>query len=378
MRKKSSYIFYIAALTMTIFCACKEPFEPPVIKADHNYLVVEGLINSGQDSTIMTLSRTRNLGDTTSFIPELNARVFVQLEGGGSYPLQEIGKGKYVIGQLSLITTAKYRLRIETSNGFRYESEYVPVKLTPAIDSLSWARDKDVTVYLNTHDPANNTRYYRWEFKETWEYHSYYDTNLGYDYSTLQIFFRDSTQLLTKCWNSANSNSVLIGTSARLSEDIIDRSAITVVPERSDKMSVRYSILVKQYALSEEAFEYWQMLKKTSQQLGTLFDPQPSQLIGNIHCVNNPAEPVIGFVSISSVQEKRIFIKRTELPGWGNGREDFYCAPKIVNPDSIYYFLSDTSYAPAYYVTGGGLAIARKFCVDCTRKGGTIQKPSYW
>lgn len=378
MRYERIYIIVAAVLILTCYEACKEPYSPPEIEAPHNYLVIEGIINSGQDSTIITLSRTRNLSDTTSFIPEPSAIVAMEREGGGSYPLMEMGQGKYATAPLILLSSENYRLTVRTANGVRYASDFVPVKTTPAIDSLSWGRDQDVTIYLTTHDPANNTKYYRWEYVETWEYHSFFDSHLGYDYNTLQLFFLDSSQLLNKCWSSENSNSVLIGTSAKLSEDLIDRTPITVIPQGSTKMSVRYSILVRQYALTQEAFEYWQLLKKQSQQLGTLFDPQPSQLIGNIHCIDNPSEPVMGFVSISSVQQSRIFVKRTELPGWGDGNEKNSCVEKIVAPDSVTFYLSDTALAPAYYVTGGGVAVAKKPCVDCTRKGGTTQKPSYW
>src|SRR3712207_6958843 len=31
-----------------------------------------------------------------------------------------------------------------------------------------------VTIFVNTHNPENNTRYYRWEFDETWENRSVY------------------------------------------------------------------------------------------------------------------------------------------------------------------------------------------------------------
>ncbi|MEJ0106353.1 MAG: hypothetical protein WDO19_32685 [Bacteroidota bacterium] len=46
-------------------------------------------------------------------------------------------------------------------------------------------------------------------------------------------------------------------------------------------------------------------------------------------------------------------------------------------PDAPIY-LADTSYSPAYYVSGGGLAIAKNICVDCRRRGGSTKMPSYW
>ncbi|HEY5369358.1 MAG TPA: hypothetical protein VIJ75_10225, partial [Hanamia sp.] len=55
---------------------CKTPYNPPVQNAKQQFLVVEGFLN-GNGSTIITLSRTRNisLGDTASHIYEDGANV---------------------------------------------------------------------------------------------------------------------------------------------------------------------------------------------------------------------------------------------------------------------------------------------------------------
>jgi hypothetical protein len=56
-----------------------------------------------------------------------------------------------------------------------------------------------------------------------------------------------------------------------------------------ERISSRYSTLVRQFAISPNTYNYWQNLKNT-EQLGTLFDAQPSQLVGNAHCAV-PNEP---------------------------------------------------------------------------------------
>ena len=353
--------------------SCREEYYPPVDDNNSNLLVVEGIINP--DSTTIILSRTRNLNDTIRFIPEPNAVVYVDGQGGGQFQLQPKGNGNYTVGAISLNTSARYRLRIAVS-GNSYESEYVEIKRTPAIDTISWEQDADVSIYLNTHDPANNTRYYRWEFVETWEHHSYYDTNLGWNGQI--VYFRDPSQLLNICWTTAGSTDILLGTSSQLSEDRIERAPITVIPDGSEKITVRYSILVKQYALNKQAYDFWQLLKRNTNNVGGIFDAQPSELIGNIHCVNKPSEPVIGFISASTVETKRIFIRRGELNSWNSPSSDFVCTATVIDPSRAQEYLSDGVFAPAYFVTGGGLAIARSQCVDCRYQGGNTIKPPFW
>ena len=176
--------------------SCREEYLPPVISAGTNFLVVEGILNTGQDSTILKLSRTKNLNDTTFDIPELNASVTIEAKNGVNFLLTNKGKGIYAAPPISLNPAEMYRLRISTNSGGLYESEFVSIKPTPPIDSITWKQNTDVFLFLNTHDPANNTRFYRWDFIETWEYHAYYDSNLGYNYFTNLIYFRDSSQLL--------------------------------------------------------------------------------------------------------------------------------------------------------------------------------------
>jgi len=356
--------------------SCREEYYPPVDDNNSNLLVVEGIINP--DSTTIILSRTRNLNDTIRFIPEPNAVVYIDGQGGGQFQLQPKGNGNYTIGAISLNTSARYRLRIAVS-GNSYESEYVEIKRTPAIDTISWEQDADVSIYLNTHDPANNTRYYRWEFVETWEHHSYYDTNLGWNGQI--VYFRDPSQLLNICWTTAGSTDILLGTSSQLSEDRIERAPITVIPDGSEKITVRYSILVKQYALNKQAYDFWQLLKRNTNNVGGIFDAQPSELIGNIHCVNKPTEPVIGFISASTVETKRIFIRRGELSSWNSPSSDFVCTPTFIMFSEWQAYLSSGIYAPAYFSGGGtppALAIARAQCVDCRYQGGNTIKPPFW
>lgn len=133
MIKKYHFLYLFCSLVLVNWC-CKEPYDLPVVLKNTNFLVVEGLITP--DTTTIALSRTRNLGDTTSLIPELNATVLIQAERGGFYTLQRRNDGIYSIGALPLNLTDRYRVRILSSNS-EYLSEYVSIKQTPPIDSVT-------------------------------------------------------------------------------------------------------------------------------------------------------------------------------------------------------------------------------------------------
>lgn len=379
-------LYIITGCLLIALSGCKEPYLPPQIIQTSSYLVVDGFINSGGDSTIIKLSRTRNLSDTAKTINEEYAVVTIESEAGNQMRLTYTGNGNYTAPFLPIQASQKYRLQIQTLSGETYQSDFVPVKQTPAIDSLSWHQDGGVSVSVNTHDPSSNTRYYRWEYTETYEYTPHFSTDLGYDYVNDKVYTRDSNNQISRCWMTIPSPDILLATTSQLSEDLIANFPIAQIPQNSEKLEIRYSILAKQYALTKEAFEYWQQVRKNSRELGSIFGNQPQQLNSNIHCTSEPGKPVIGFVSISSVSEKRIFIKNNEVSNWHpSSSMDTYCEEHVIIPaDLRFFFNSDTSYVPAYYITvlppvaNPPLAVAKRICVDCTVRGGIPKKPSYW
>ena len=367
--------FFIILFVTIMVNACVKPFVPSPQKAGNSFLVIDGLLNA-TDRTVIKLSHTRNLSDTVSGIPETGAQVFIQDESGASFNFNSTGDGEYTSEDSVLTIGSKYRLRIVSSANKEYLSDYLEVKQTPDIDSLHWEQHDDVFIYVNTHDPSDQSRYYRWEFTETSEYHAVYESILAYVNGNV-VFLPDDS-LRATCYKTFNSTDILIGSSAALDGDVITRQLLQKVPNDNSKISYRYSIGVRQFVLTAEAYQFWTILKQNSEETGSIFGPQPSMLKSNIHCTTDPDEPVIGYLSASSVKTKRIFIRNLDL----TDRKDqinTQCKPIFINdPDSVAYYLSDGSRLPAYFVSGGTLAVANNICVDCRLQGGITKKPSFW
>ncbi len=91
---------------------------------------------------------------------------------------------------------------------------------------------------------------------------------------------------------------------------------IQTLQENSEQVSYLYSILVYQSALTDSGYNYMSILQKNTESLGSIFDVQSSQLVGNIHCLTKPMEQVIGYISAGTIQQQRIFIHRYQVPGW--------------------------------------------------------------
>jgi Domain of unknown function (DUF4249) len=371
-------------LLVLLLGGCKQRYEAPVKLPLTGYLVVEGVVNSGSDTTILKLSRTTKL-DNRTIQPEKAAQVKLHGEDNSVYALIEKLAGEYRADNLNLKTNLKYRLEIQTSDGRKYQSDYVPVITNPPIDSISWLRENGgLQLYINTHNPHDNTRYYQWEYVETWEIHSAYFSQLKYHIEQLpgeQIYSieyrnpvtKDNDSSLYYCWQFNSSANLQLGSSAKLSHDIINLP-IVYIPHASRELSVLYSIYIRQYAWTKPGYEYLEIMKKNTETTGSVFDAQPSQLNGNIHNVNDPAEPVIGFFNISTLQEKRIFVRNSDFPDWGY-RDNCFKVKVGYSSDEIKR--NGIGLLPT---VEGGLTFfyaASPYCVDCTLTGTNV-KPSFW
>jgi hypothetical protein len=392
---------YILIICSSLLYGCKKPYNPVVITNSASYLVVEGIINSGSDSTIIRLSRTVPLSSTNAPKPETNALVSVENESGGSIQLNELGNGRYSSGKLNLDNSLKYRLKIKTSQNQEYVSDLIAAKNTPDIDSISYkVQNNGVQLYVDSHDPNNNTKYYRWEFDETWKYVSLYRSTYKYVQDAAPVY---RNPLLTpldniyECYQTRQSHQVLLGSSAKLAQDVISQQPIDFIEGTSGKISFGYSILVRQYALTPEAYIYWENLKKNTEQLGSIFDAQPSSISSNIHCTTKPDEPVIGYVSVSSVKSKRLFIDKYYVnlfvPYYIGPPDAEACGITLIAIDPEESFQSrlqqavgsgDNILVNAVSPPGVpiiiGYTYASKECVDCKMKSpfGTNVKPSFW
>jgi hypothetical protein len=367
----------VLLFVLFLFPACKEEYNPRVTATQQSYLVVEGLINSG-GATAIRLSLTTPLYGSAAVNPVFAAQVDVEGKDSRIYPLQEQRNGIYSSENPGLMVGAEYRLRIQLPDGRKYASDYVLARETPEIDSVSWERDeKGVALFVTTHDPSNTTRYYRWDYQETWEIHSRYFAR--YKYINGTVVPRDVVNdNIYYCWRDNPSASILVSSTQRLSEDVIFKKPLLEIPAGGEKLSVRYSILVKQYALDQKGYEFLQAMKKNTESLGSIFDAQPSEVRGNIHALSDPEEIVIGYITASSVTEKRIFIDAAQVPGWGY---TYSCTSVEVanDPDSFkrYYPMLMPYDAHTQGLSIVGYYSSDPSCVDCTMRG-VNRKPSFW
>jgi hypothetical protein len=360
--------------------SCLDPYQPPVTDQEVNFLVIDGFVNTSNGSVDVTLSRALVLWKVASPEPERGAQVVLEESGGNTYPLAELPQGKYTVTSPAIVADREYRLYIRTQSGKEYRSQFITPKQSPAITELGWVPAEDgIFITVDTHDTANQTHYYRWDFVETWAYRSVFASD--YKMKGGVPVLRSADELVHQCYKTVPSVQINTATTTRFSEDRIDDYELTFIKAGAQRIKDHYSILVNQYALSKNAYEYWEQLKNTTETLGSLFDPQPSRVSGNIQNINDPGETVIGYFDGGSSTQKRIFIRFRDLPG----HLQITIPQDVCEPHSI--DVGKVSTLPSFYelttaiisgITVIGFNYSTVDCVDCTYQGGTTTKPDFW
>ena len=377
---------FICLLILLMPLGCVDQFN---IASSQYYelLVVDGFLSNATQQHQVVVSRTSKINQA-KFIPEEGAEVQIQDRSGPNIVLMEGLPGVYKTPLMAGVVGNVYTLTIKTSDGRTYTSSEVTLKNTPPIGQV-YAQFRSsrpvgpdgIQIYLKTEDPASQTHYYRWEYQETFEIKTPYDSKF---YWIGGNSVTDRGTSVSNCWASDTSKNILIETTIGLQADRITAFPIRFVLAGSQDMVVRYSLLVKQFALSEQSYLFWKNLRKINESQGSLFDIQPGEVVGNISSATNPNETVLGYFDASAVSEKRAFFTPNQFDGYVPPMYRSSCSDnnilKVLAED-IGTFMQkyQNSFEILDIATDSppGYLLLPKPCCNCIDQGTNI-KPSFW
>lgn len=387
-------------IAVFMLCTCIDPYAPKLKDYD-SLLVVDGLITDANTSYTVKLSRTiQNQNASPEVVSD--ATVSITDDAGSNHNLNDKGNGIYKTDSLEFngMTGRTYVLHIVTHEGYEYESDQCMMQPVPDIDSLYYDRDQQlvsngtqsqegISIYLDSKEGDNN-QYYRWAFEETWEFGVPDPKKYNFDMADSSI--TSVADIKEYCWKSDKSNDILIYSNYSGQAGPVKKQPIFfIVTDKSDRLMIEYSILVRQYSISKSEYDFWDNLKKVNETGSDIFASQPFPVISNIHSINNQGEKVLGYFQVSAVKQKRIFIPLSEIvrlqlpfyhydqckrieavPAVGQTWDDLYMSFCYY---SNYYFVE-----PVYYPGTDKLekmVFAKRECAICDLTG-TRTKPDFW
>ena len=129
------------------------------------------------------------------------------------------------------------------------------------------------------------------------------------------------------------------------------RNEIIFETEYDHKFGFNYCFHVSQLSMDKKEYEYWRTVNDIINIDGSLFDPPPGTVKGNLYYENDQEKLVLGYFTVAGISTKRVFANIT-LTGSSVEPACFPFRPRSQNPPE---------------------------CVDCELlRNSTAVKPDYW
>ncbi len=319
-----------------IACLEQIDFAPGEVRP---VLVVDGVIFAGIGPHTIQLSTTDRLGLKT-FPQVTDATVTLINDRGLEFSYNHVGEGNYRIqaGSLNAKTGEVYFIEIQYE-GQIYRSMEQQIPEPQSIDNLSFDIEEDNFI-LEAHNttPDNGAIYLKWNVENVY---SITELICNPFISPLRCYIKDEFHM----------PSIPLLDGSRLQKGTTFKHKIA--SKRIDfTFGNPQSFYVIQQSMSPEAFEYWSRIDLVSNQLGTLFDPQPSSVRGNIYNINDPTDIVLGYFAAVAQDDAVLFTAA------GDFFDEFQILPYCGIP---------------------GFEIFARGCCRCTDlENSSLNRPPYW
>lgn len=367
-----------------ISSSCVEKFTPDLQKYE-NTLVVDGMITDDSGPYTIKLANSSPV-ENSEYNTVSGAELEIFDDIGNSEILTEVNPGEYstAVDGIQGVVGRKYKLKITTQNGKVYFSDYEEILPSVEIDSFyskieyheNLHTEYDLVglqFYVDTKYAENENNYFMWKLENTFEYNSSF--LISHIFEGHFEEFTNSDSLYT-CWKTETLKDIYVSNTANLAQAQIIEFPLNYVSSEDRKLSVKYSLLVKQLSINKNAYEFWHRIDELNSEQEALYASLPYQIRGNITCDSDPEEVVLGYFMTASVSEKRIFVDRPDI--------DFHynvCTLTEADFERIgWIYYTGPAYWPIYITTSidGAMAQPNQYCIDCTKKGGSATKPEFW
>jgi hypothetical protein len=368
-----------------ILSGCIKPYFPDFGTNNIEKYVVSGLVTSDSGYQLIHVSLTSPLHNQTP-VPLAGCVVRVTDDSGQTFSASENRPGEYRawMEKQDLSAGKSFKVTVITPNSDTLESDYDRMPECPPVDSVYYQRKdipsnepqnytKGIQFYLDIDGKNTGSQFYKWDLTETWEYHSQYPIEWYYIGRVMHVYPPDYSKFV--CWRTQPVNELFLLSIKNLTQNSYNSQPLMYLDNRSARLLFGYSLLIRQFAISEAAFAYWDELRSNGTDQGGLYEKQPLSVAGNMHNLTEPDKPVLGFFSAAGISTKRLFISKVdnltmeyEIPCYPQELTDGFKRISYYNYPA--YLMGDKS--------GYQMIWLNDECVDCEAAGGSITKPEFW
>ena len=324
---KAHIIVVFVALFLAIG-GCIEPFEAETL-AFENALVIDARITDKLKRHEIILRRTYPF-ESDDFGAERNASVQISDDSGNTFDFQEAEAGRYVsVSEFAAQPNVGYRLLITSADGKSYVSETVVTPRSVSIKDVKTEiafndfEKEGISISLTNNIVDSGGKYFRYEYEETYKIIAPFYNPFEFDVID-SLFFADGDndgfEIDIKprdddsqfCYGFQIGRDLILRDSEQNFNNSTGKFEIRFLENDDFKIAHRYSILVKQYNLSTDAYSYYSTLDDFASDENVFTDIQPGFLEGNITSLDEN-ELVLGYFEVAAVNTKRIFFNYTDF-----------------------------------------------------------------
>lgn len=386
------YLKIIALMAMCCAPSCVYPFEVDAPQTQKR-LVIEGNILIGALTEVnLSYMMGLNTPDSEMKNDKPAGKAWVESEDGKRYEAKEgNGSSSIVIDTRTAPAKGRYRLCVEDLGTSReYVTSWQEVNPPAEIDDLTYVWDENtMTLCLSAHSEEGS--YFRWAYVEDYKFHADRPKDFIFDYAeNKEVKLEESDYSTYWCWSTNSSREVDLVATTDLEDNRLVAHKFHTFSRGSMRLQTRYRMTIYLSCISADAYRYLDNLKITSDFTGDLFTPLPSDVNGNITCVEDPNEKVIGYVDVCQISTKEFYLDENAYKLYAPGRSQPTSFIPIVewNKNGLNPYpldlrdFWDKGFAPVYEGADGegnsGVVWDYKRCTDCRQSGGVLESPEGW
>jgi hypothetical protein len=311
------YRLCVILLSSLLVSACIDRVEL-LIRSEEPRLVIDGQITNEAPPYRVRLTYTGKYGGVNGQNPDNQyvngAQVSLADDQGRLTRFVSTGQGIYQTTDFGFRGQVgrTYSLTVVLSNGKRYATKPERMPAVPAIDSISakliktgnFATPYAFSYGANTQDPATEKNYYRWT--------GYGITNrlsVGVPCS-----LGSPALCFNRCWTTVSNDAVNIYSDEAINGNPIRGRQIVQVPIYTIGPQLAE---IQQYGITQTNYQFWKLYQQQNARTGSIFDPLPAPVTGNLLNTNDPADIARGYFAVTSITRRRIRVDNYDAPFYG-------------------------------------------------------------
>lgn len=305
---------------VSLFVSCEDYYKPD-LEVVPGLLVVESHLTNDPNQNFVKLSLTRGFYSTGPVENIAGARVDLLETGGQTMKGIESGSGYFTFPRTP-VSGKRYQLRISYQRDV-FESEYVVMPPLPSIDSLYTMHKIEKTYRTDAYGAPTQVetpgreididapitpqlKYYRFNWRAIIEW--VYNPPAPAFGPPPPPVFGWLSRYDKGIFNLAGPKEFSISDKVRTHPVLSLAYDSRIYLDSATQIPVGWIVIVDQYGITKNSFDFHNKLNKQFTAEGSLFDPILTQVYGNIRCTTDPSKIALGFFDLNSYRQYRYFL----------------------------------------------------------------------